>query len=66
MYDYEFQVTDAGVLGTMPSGEEREFPTEDDYYQAYCDEENEIIDNLYELNNGYRIEDDFNSWMEYA
>ncbi len=56
MYDYEFTQTSYGVLGIMPSGEEREFATEADYYEAYTDEESEIYDELYRLNNGFEIE----------
>ncbi len=59
MSEYLCSYTDVGVIGVMPCGEERIFATEDDYAEAYHDEENEIIDQLYELNNGYYIEDDF-------
>lgn len=49
MADYEFKMTEYGVIGVLPSGEEREFASENDYYEAYTDEENEIIDALAEL-----------------
>ena len=66
MSEYEFELTKSGVLGTLPSGEQREFATESEYWEAYRDEEDEIVDELFDLNNGYEIEDDFNSWLEYA
>lgn len=63
MFGYLCTFTDVGVIGLMPCGEERIFANEGDYAEAYHDEENEIIDQLYELNNGFYIEDDFNGWM---
>lgn len=61
MHEYEFVDTGYGVKGFMPSGEEREFATESEYLDAYTDEENEIYDEMYRLNNGfqYEIEEDF-------
>lgn len=44
MWDFEFEVTESGVLGTLPTGEQRLFATENEYAEAYEDEENEIID----------------------
>ena len=49
MHDYEFEVVDSGVIGIMPSGEEREFCTEDEYYDAYTEEENEFVDEMARL-----------------
>ncbi len=46
MWDYNFQVTDYGILGTLPTGEEQLFATESEYRQAYEDEENEIYDEM--------------------
>ena len=71
MHEYEFLVTESGVIGILPSGEEREFATEDDYHEAYTDEENEIIDELAELHAHdepveYPEDWDMVSWLEYA
>lgn len=49
MWEFEYEMTDFGVKGILPSGEEREFATVDDYREAYEDEENDIIDGLAEI-----------------
>ena len=56
MHEYEFTDTGYGVKGFMPSGEEREFATESDYHDAYCDEESEIYDEIYRMNNDFNLE----------
>ena len=70
MYEEEFTVTESGVIGIMPSGEEREFATEDEYHEAYTEEENEIIDELAVLHEHDEVEYpedwDFVNWLEYA
>jgi len=48
MFDYEFTVTDFGVLGTLPTGEQLLFSTEEEYRQAYQDEEDAIYDGMAE------------------
>ena len=49
MHEYEFRVTDSGIIGILPCGEEMLFATEDEYHVAYQDEENEIVEQLAEL-----------------
>ena len=49
MWDFDYEMTRYGVLGTLPSGEQVEFATVDEYREAYEDEENDIIDGLAEL-----------------
>lgn len=48
MWDYDFVVTDAGILGTLPTGEQQLFATESEYKSAYEEEENEIYDEMAE------------------
>lgn len=66
MAEYEWKTTEYGGIGVMPSWEEREFVSEEEYSEAYEDEVNEIVDALYDLNNGYHMEDDYNGDMQYA
>ena len=48
MWDYGFVVTDEGVLGVLPTGEQQLFATESEYRSAYENEENEIYDEMAE------------------
>ena len=48
MWDYECIVTNAGALGTLPTGEQMLFATEDEYRKAYEEQENEIYDGMAE------------------
>lgn len=48
MWDFDFTVTDSGIIGILPTGEERLFANESGYRQAYEDEENEIYDEMAE------------------
>ena len=49
MHEYEFKLIDSGCEGWLPCGEKRLFATEEEYHEAYCNEENEIVDSLAEL-----------------
>lgn len=49
MWPYEFVNTSYGVLGTLPTGEKREFATEEEYREAYRKEEDEIYDFMAEI-----------------
>lgn len=63
MEEYAFdQITGIGV---MPSGEIRIFKDEASYYQAYTDEESEIYDEMYRLNNGFELDYDYDA-LQYA
>ena len=44
MFDYEFEQTSYGVIGTLPTGEQKEFATEEEYYETYREEEDMIYD----------------------
>ena len=48
MWDFEFTVTEDGILGTLPTGEQRLFATETEYHSAYEDEEDELYDEMAE------------------
>ena len=52
----EYWLTDYGIAGILPSGEEQEFATLDEYYDTYRDEENEIVDELFRLENERFVE----------
>lgn len=49
MWDFEFTYTDSGVMGVMPCGDQIEFPTEEEYREAYKEEEDEIYDEMARL-----------------
>ena len=59
MWDFEFEPTDNGILGTMPSGEQCIFSTVEQYRKAYEDEENDIVDGLAELYDVIDYPDDY-------
>ena len=48
MWDYEFEETPFGIVGTLPTGDKVEFATEEEYREAYKASENEIYDGLAE------------------
>jgi len=48
MSEYEFETTEFGVRGVLPDGEVMEFATEEDYHEAYVDQENQIYDEMCE------------------
>lgn len=52
----EYWLTEYGIVGVLPSGEEQEFATLDEYYDTYRDEENEIVDELFRLENERFVE----------
>lgn len=67
MHDFEYEFTDFGVIGFMPSGEEREFATEDEYEDAYTDEVNEIVDEMARLHSHDEpVDYPDHHWLEYA
>lgn len=49
MEEYEFEVTPYGVRGVLPSGEERDFSSEEEYHEAYIAEEDEFISEIERL-----------------
>lgn len=57
MFDFDFQVTDYGVIGTLPDGEQMEFASEAEYRQAYEENENELYDEMADAFGWDRIPD---------
>lgn len=60
MEDYQYDKFTG--LGVMPSGEIYHFSSEREYYEAYTDEESEMYDEMYRLNNMFEIEED-EDWL---
>lgn len=48
MWDYSVSITEDGVIGMLPTGEQKLFKTEEEYAQAYKDEEDMIYDGMAE------------------
>ena len=54
------------VWGQLPSGEIREYESILDYMNAYKHEEDEIVDELFRLENDLRLDDLQNDYIEVA
>lgn len=65
MFDPLYEIVPQGVYGRLPDGDYDLFADVDQYYQAYHAKEDEIVDYMFDSNNGFEI-DDFQSWLEYA
>ena len=69
MADYQFEETEFGILGTMPSGEQFMFHSEEEYSKAYWAEVDEIVDEMARLEEENRtVEVDFDDleWLKWA
>ena len=49
MHEIEYRLTENGCIGFLPSWEEVEFDSFEDYLKAYKAEENEIVEELERL-----------------
>lgn len=66
MHEYEFEMTDFGCEGWLPCGEKQLFATEEEYHEAYTDEENEFVDEMARLHYFDEMIDYPEDWNVYA
>lgn len=64
MCERKYVIVDNYVWGQLPSGEIREYESILEYMNAYKHEEDEVIDELFRLENDLRLDDLQNDYIE--
>ena len=66
MCERKYVIVGNYVWGQLPSGEIREYKSILEYMNAYKHEEDEVIDELFRLENDLRLDDLQNDYIEVA